>query len=252
MQKRIFDSGSTAMSCQRRLVAVLFTSIALASGSAWSACIEGQKNSPVTMPFAPQSSPSQLKISPELLSDMSKEPSDDGLSNSATLEQIDPTTGAKYVMLTDETGASVGWVDANGSTYDAQGNLFAYVDHGSGKVFYANGSVLFETQNDCNTDAILSDRKWSLDWGWLPPSVKVKFTKYETMVIADDGIIALTPICGAITLAAAPAGVACGLQAAAIVLVAREAKRKGKCVQYNVKLIPGLLPTAQYPSTRKC
>jgi hypothetical protein len=176
----------------------------------------------------------------------------EGLDKSGALGQIDVQSNESFSVLVGEDGNLVGWMEANGTTYDASGKLFARVDS-NGNVVAADGSVLFEAQSDCaglDADAASDGNKMSWHWGW-PPTIR--FNRAETRRIDAYGSLVVAPICAAAaavaSAAATPAvgaavGVACLAQTGAIIGVARYAVRHNKCEQISVP--------ASVPSTWGC
>jgi hypothetical protein len=168
---------------------------------------------------------------------------------SAVVAQTDSLDGEKYSALIGEDGSIVGWMEADGTTYDATGALFARID-AKGNVVGADGSILFDVAPDCGPATAVDGSKLSWAWG-LPPHIR--FNRTETRRIDAYGSLAVAPICsaaaGAAGIAATPAvgvavGVACLAQTGAIIGVARYAVRHNKCAQISVP--------ASIPSTWGC
>jgi hypothetical protein len=102
------------------------------------------------------------------------------------VEHIDSSTGEKYFVIFDDSGVPVGWMEADGATYDAEGKLVARLD-GTGRVVASDGSTLFSPHLDTAEDY----RKLAYARG-APP--KVRFNRLETLR-ASIGALQVAPLC---------------------------------------------------------
>jgi YD repeat-containing protein len=82
--------------------------------------------------------------------------------DNAVVEQVDPVDGETYSILHGEDGSITGWMEADGTTYDASGALVARIDS-KGNVVAADGSIIFGADADCGAEAAVDGQKWAYD-----------------------------------------------------------------------------------------